>query len=96
MPPTSAVISGTVSPSRSARSTSISAGDRWLPLQENLPHAPVSGIVVQERFNDLVISTYGRGFWIMDDITPLLVYLASDESQFATGVVFSVDGGMSI
>jgi hypothetical protein len=42
-----------------------------MPLQENLPHAPVSGIVVQERFNDLVISTYGRGFWIMDDITPL-------------------------
>jgi hypothetical protein len=50
---------------------SFDAGDRWIPLQENLPHAPVSGIVVQERFNDLVISTYGRGFWIMDDITPL-------------------------
>ena len=30
-----------------------------------------SGIVVQEHFNDLVISTYGRGFWILDDITPL-------------------------
>ena len=27
------------------------------------------GIVVQEHFNDLVISTYGRGFWILDDIT---------------------------
>jgi len=26
---------------------------------------------VQEHFNDLVIGTYGRGFWIMDDITPL-------------------------
>jgi hypothetical protein len=26
---------------------------------------------VQEHFNDLVISTYGRGFWIMDDIGPL-------------------------
>ncbi|HEX9165083.1 MAG TPA: hypothetical protein VF862_04190, partial [Gemmatimonadales bacterium] len=50
---------------------SFDAGDRWIPLQENLPHAPVSGIVVQEQFNDLVISTYGRGFWIMDDITPL-------------------------
>ncbi|HSE51001.1 MAG TPA: hypothetical protein VLB00_02370 [Gemmatimonadales bacterium] len=50
---------------------SFNAGDSWLPLQNNLPHAPVSGIVVQEHFNDLVISTYGRGFWIMDDITPL-------------------------
>ena len=46
-------------------------GDTWQPLQNDLPHAPVSGIVVQEHFNDLVISTYGRGFWILDDITPL-------------------------
>ena len=30
-----------------------------------------TGIVVQEHFNDLVIATYGRGFWILDDITPL-------------------------
>ncbi len=50
---------------------SFNAGESWLPLQTNLPHAPVSGIVVQGHFNDLVISTYGRGFWIMDDITPL-------------------------
>ncbi len=46
-------------------------GENWQPLQNDLPHAPVSGIVVQEHFNDLVISTYGRGFFILDDITPL-------------------------
>ena len=51
--------------------TSFDAGDTWQPLQNDLPRAPVSGIVVQEHFSDLVISTYGRGFWIMDDITPL-------------------------
>ena len=50
---------------------SYDAGDSWQPLQGDLPHAPVSGIQVQEHFNDLVISTYGRGFWILDDITPL-------------------------
>ena len=50
---------------------SFDAGDTWLPLQNNLPAAPVSGIVVQGHFNDLVISTYGRGFWILDDLTPL-------------------------
>lgn len=55
----------------SAIYVSFDDGDSWQPLQNNLPHAPVSGIVVQEHFNDLVISTYGRGFWIMDDITPL-------------------------
>jgi len=55
----------------SAIFVSFDDGDTWQPLQNNLPHAPVSGIVVQEHFSDLVISTYGRGFWIMDDITPL-------------------------
>ncbi len=37
----------------------------------NLPPAPMYWIVVQEHFNDLVVGTYGRGFWILDDITPL-------------------------
>jgi photosystem II stability/assembly factor-like uncharacterized protein len=46
-------------------------GETWQPLQNNLPRAPVYWITVQEHFNDLVIATYGRGFWIMDDISPL-------------------------
>jgi hypothetical protein len=46
-------------------------GANWQPLQMNLPHAPVYWLVVQEHFNDLVIATYGRGFWILDDVTPL-------------------------
>ncbi len=46
-------------------------GENWQPLQSNLPHAPVYWITVQEHFNDLVIATYGRGFWILDDLTPL-------------------------
>ena len=50
---------------------SFNDGDTWQPLQNDLPHAPVSGIVVQQHFNDLVIGTYGRGFWILDDLAPL-------------------------
>jgi hypothetical protein len=46
-------------------------GANWQPLQNNLPHAPVYWITVQEQFSDLVVATYGRGFWILDDITPL-------------------------
>ena len=46
-------------------------GGNWEPLQSNLPHAPVYWMVVQEQFNDLVIATYGRGFWILDDLAPL-------------------------
>jgi photosystem II stability/assembly factor-like uncharacterized protein len=50
---------------------SFSDGETWQPLQNNLPSAPVYWITVQENFRDLVIATYGRGFWIMDDITRL-------------------------
>jgi photosystem II stability/assembly factor-like uncharacterized protein len=46
-------------------------GENWQPLQNNMPHAPVYWIAIQEHFSDLVIATYGRGFWILDDITPL-------------------------
>ncbi len=62
-------------------------GEIWQPLQNDLPHAPVYGITVQEHFNDLVIATYGRGFWILDDITPLqqltAEVLAADVHLFA-------------
>ena len=50
---------------------SFNDGDDWQPLINNMPPAPMYGIVVQEHFNDLVIGTYGRGFWIMDDLTSL-------------------------
>lgn len=50
---------------------SFNDGGNWVPLQTNLPHAPVHWLTIQENFSDLVVSTYGRGFWIMDDITPL-------------------------
>ena len=33
--------------------------------------SPVSWAVVQKNFHDLVVSTYGRGLYILDDITPL-------------------------
>ena len=46
-------------------------GANWQPLQSDLPHAPVYWIAVQERFHDLALATYGRGFWILDDLTPL-------------------------
>jgi hypothetical protein len=44
-------------------------GRRWHSLQQNLPASPVTDIRVHR--GDLVISTMGRSFWIMDDIAPL-------------------------
>ncbi|MFC1660721.1 WD40/YVTN/BNR-like repeat-containing protein [Gemmatimonadota bacterium] len=46
-------------------------GASWVSLQTNLPQAPVHWLTVPGHFNDLVVATYGRGFWVLDDITPL-------------------------
>jgi photosystem II stability/assembly factor-like uncharacterized protein len=44
-------------------------GDHWGPLQLNLPTCSVRDMVVHG--DDLVAATYGRAFWILDDLTPL-------------------------
>jgi len=46
-------------------------GGHWTALDAGLPHSPVTWAVVQKNFHDLVVSTYGRGLYILDDITPL-------------------------
>jgi photosystem II stability/assembly factor-like uncharacterized protein len=46
-------------------------GGRWEPLGSKLPHAPVYWLTVQEHFHDLVVGTYGRGFYVLDDVTAL-------------------------
>jgi photosystem II stability/assembly factor-like uncharacterized protein len=46
-------------------------GRTWFRLRNNLPPAPIYWMTIQEEFRDLVIGTYGRGFYILDDITPI-------------------------
>jgi photosystem II stability/assembly factor-like uncharacterized protein len=46
-------------------------GDTWQIFMANLPHTPMYWIEVQEHFNDLVVGTYGRGAWILDDLSPI-------------------------
>lgn len=48
---------------------SLDDGGSWEKLRANLPAVPVVDIKIKDK--DLVIATNGRGFWIMDDITPL-------------------------
>lgn len=55
-------------------------GGHWKVLDDGLPHATVSWAVVQKQFHDLVVSTYGRGLYILDDITPL-EQMAKDHSD---------------
>jgi hypothetical protein len=54
-------------------------GDRWQSLQQNLPNTSVRDAVI--KGNDLVVSTYGRGFWSIDDISPLRQLAAAVASE---------------
>jgi photosystem II stability/assembly factor-like uncharacterized protein len=44
-------------------------GAHWQPLQLNLPVTPISDLQVYR--GDLVVSTFGRGFWVLDDLSVL-------------------------
>ena len=48
---------------------SLNGGKSWESFQQNLPVTPVTDIKVYR--DDLVISTMGRGFWVLDNLTPL-------------------------
>ena len=56
----------------------------YKPLQLNLPATPVTDLAVHEK--DLVASTQGRGFWILDDLTPL--HQLNDEVAAAPAHLF--------
>ncbi len=48
---------------------SFDEGKSWQSFQKNLPHVPITDLEVHQK--DLVLSTQGRAFWILDDLTPL-------------------------
>ena len=60
-------------------------GGHWTALRNNMPPAPVYWLTIQPKFNDLVVATYGRGLYILDDITPLRDY---DKAQGSDAHLF--------
>jgi photosystem II stability/assembly factor-like uncharacterized protein len=49
----------------------IDGGGHWVRLKGGLPTIAVRDMVIQARESDLVVATFGRGFYVLDDITPL-------------------------
>ncbi|HXC72408.1 MAG TPA: hypothetical protein VN644_20645 [Pyrinomonadaceae bacterium] len=50
---------------------SVDGGQKWVQLKGGLPTIAVADLSIQKRENDLVIGTFGRGIYILDDYTPL-------------------------
>jgi len=62
---------------------SIDSGQHWVRLKGGLPTIAVRDMVIQARESDLVIATFGRGFYVLDDITPLRQMKAESTEQAA-------------
>jgi len=65
-------------------------GDHWQSLRQNLPSTSIRDLDVHTAHhqNDLVISTYGRGFWVLDNFTPLREIAAHGQSISSSPVYF--------
>jgi hypothetical protein len=80
---------------------SFNDGDQWQPLQNNMPVTSIRDIVVHG--DDLAIATHGRGFWVMDQMTPLRQIArqgteieTSNAYLFQPGETFAIrNGGMN-
>ncbi|TPV93175.1 MAG: glycosyl hydrolase [Myxococcales bacterium FL481] len=49
----------------------VDGGRQWIKLAGAAPTIPFRDLAIQRRENDLVGASFGRGFWILDDYTPL-------------------------
>lgn len=46
-------------------------GGEWIQIKGKFPTIAVRDLWIQKRWNDLDVATFGRGFWVLDDYTPL-------------------------
>jgi photosystem II stability/assembly factor-like uncharacterized protein len=49
----------------------VDGGQKWLRLKSGLPTIAVRDLTIQRQMNDLVVGTFGRGIYVLDDYSPL-------------------------
>lgn len=69
-------------------------GEHWQSLRQNLPSTSIRDMVfhTDNHMSDLVIGTYGRGFYVLDDTTPLREIAAKSQEIAAAPVYFFKPG----
>ncbi|WP_405352154.1 WD40/YVTN/BNR-like repeat-containing protein [Nonlabens sp. Asnod3-H03] len=60
---------------------SINAGDDWVKYTNGFPTVSVKDLAIQERENDLVIGTFGRAAWVLDDLAPFVAFAKAQPQQ---------------
>ncbi len=66
----------------------IDGGEHWIKLKGGMPTISVRDLEIQARESDLVLATFGRGFYVLDDFTPLR--MVDEELLDQDAVVFPV------
>jgi photosystem II stability/assembly factor-like uncharacterized protein len=66
----------------------VDEGTHWVRLKGGLPTVQVRDLDIQRRDNDLALGTFGRGYWMLDDYTPLRQ--VSEEALAAEVLLFPV------
>ena len=69
---------------------SIDAGISWTKWTNGFPTVSVKDLVIQERENDLIIGTFGRAAWVLDDLKPLRSIAKNNEVLASDIVLFEV------
>ncbi len=68
-------------------------GQHWKQLSSGLPTIAVRDIAIQERENDLVLGTFGRGFYVMDDYSALRSI--ENESPADKAIIYPIRDALS-
>ena len=62
---------------------SLNQGEKWHKFSNGLPTIPVRDLTIQKRENDLILATFGRSFYILDDYSPIRNFTEDSLNQEA-------------
>ncbi|MFC1564474.1 glycosyl hydrolase [candidate division KSB1 bacterium] len=78
---------------------SVNGGESWIKHSSGLPTISVRDIAIQEREDDLILATFGRGFYIIDDYSPMrlvnseILAKEADILPVKDGLIYMQSGG---
>ena len=67
-------------------------GSNWVQLKAGLPTVAIRDMEIQQRENDLVLGTFGRGFYVLDDYSPLR-RVSEEKLNNSIAIVFDIKDG---
>ena len=74
---------------------SFNKGGKWHKWNNGFPSVQIRDMKIQPTFDDLVLGTFGRAFWVIDDIGPLRAHAQASYGNEDFALVSTTDGYLS-